>query len=341
MTMSKDGQLFAKRMAILLTAAGVLALGVPQGAKGAKRGFERVEVFPAGKQGAGMRALVKLKDTNTVTVDIDRPDAIVWAAVKIVANKFDQLGRRPVVGINENAHRVQNGAIRTEDLRLSGSLNDWRDEVVTEVVPVNEHTARISVTRKLVEKTLGSNQWSFGGSNGVVERWFITQVLDEVSRTKGQTLKAPDAPVTDAFVAEDNPKDTLVFRGDKTFSASEKGVDLSGQYEWAGDTLQLTSGANRDSAKLAGDILTASNGRRWVRKSSTAQVSASSQGRETIGNAEIIKLVQAHLPDAVIAGKIRGSRCEFDLTTDGLIKLKEAGVSDAVIQAMTEAGANR
>jgi hypothetical protein len=54
-------------------------------------------------------------------------------------------------------------------------------------------------------------------------------------------------------------------------------------------------------------------------------------------NDDIIKLVQAKLPDSVVIAKIKSSSCDFDTSTDGLIKLKQAGVSDSVLQAVVEA----
>ncbi|MEM4203818.1 MAG: hypothetical protein QXS54_07095 [Candidatus Methanomethylicaceae archaeon] len=56
-------------------------------------------------------------------------------------------------------------------------------------------------------------------------------------------------------------------------------------------------------------------------------------------NEDIIKMVQFKLGDAVIISKIKTSTCRFDTSTEALLKLKEAGVSDAVIQAMVEASA--
>lgn len=64
------------------------------------------------------------------------------------------------------------------------------------------------------------------------------------------------------------------------------------------------------------------------------QVEATS---ERLTNVEIVKLTKAKLMDDVIIAKIKASWCSFDLSTDGLIALKEAGVSDRVIQAMMEA----
>jgi len=49
---------------------------------------------------------------------------------------------------------------------------------------------------------------------------------------------------------------------------------------------------------------------------------------------QIIQMMEAKLPDDVIATKIRQSGSTFD--TDALIKAKKAGASDEVIRAMTQ-----
>jgi hypothetical protein len=54
-------------------------------------------------------------------------------------------------------------------------------------------------------------------------------------------------------------------------------------------------------------------------------------------NDDIVKLVQAKLPDSVVLAKIKSSNCDFDTSPDALIKLKRAGVSDSVLQAIVEA----
>lgn len=59
---------------------------------------------------------------------------------------------------------------------------------------------------------------------------------------------------------------------------------------------------------------------------------------QALTNNDIIKLVQAKLPDSLIIDNIHSSACAFDTSPDGLIKLKQAGVSDAVLQAMAFAG---
>jgi hypothetical protein len=58
---------------------------------------------------------------------------------------------------------------------------------------------------------------------------------------------------------------------------------------------------------------------------------------QTFTNDDVIKLVQAQLSESVILAKIKSSTCDFDTNTDALIKLKRAGVSEPVLQAMLDA----
>ncbi|MDO8445545.1 MAG: hypothetical protein Q7T53_05490 [Deltaproteobacteria bacterium] len=60
----------------------------------------------------------------------------------------------------------------------------------------------------------------------------------------------------------------------------------------------------------------------------------SAQDKEVITNNTIIKMVKVKLGEDIIISKIRDSKATFDLSTDGLIKLKTAGVSDNIINAM-------
>src|ERR1035437_8837534 len=62
-------------------------------------------------------------------------------------------------------------------------------------------------------------------------------------------------------------------------------------------------------------------------------------GTAPLSNDEVMKMVQAKLPDAVIVAKVKSSTCKFDTSTDALIGLKSAGVSDAVLEAMAGCGA--
>lgn len=55
-------------------------------------------------------------------------------------------------------------------------------------------------------------------------------------------------------------------------------------------------------------------------------------------NRDVIQLTKAKLSDDVIIAKIKKSKTHFNLSTDGLVALKNAGVSDPVISAMMDAG---
>ncbi len=88
-----------------------------------------------------------------------------------------------------------------------------------------------------------------------------------------------------------------------------------------------------------GDILAIDN-------SSVLQAAqpAPSQPEDTdpsvLTNDKVAKMASFKLGDAVILGKIKASQCNFDTNPDALIKLKQGGVSDTVLQAMIEAGAS-
>lgn len=54
-------------------------------------------------------------------------------------------------------------------------------------------------------------------------------------------------------------------------------------------------------------------------------------------NDEVIMLAKAGLSPSIIVAKIRSEKSNFDLSTDSLIKLKQAGVTDDILAAMLEA----
>jgi hypothetical protein len=58
---------------------------------------------------------------------------------------------------------------------------------------------------------------------------------------------------------------------------------------------------------------------------------------EVLTNSDVLKMAKVKLGDGIIINKIKTSACNFDTSVDALVKLKEAGVSDAVIQAMHDA----
>jgi hypothetical protein len=61
------------------------------------------------------------------------------------------------------------------------------------------------------------------------------------------------------------------------------------------------------------------------------------QKPEVLTNQSIIKMARANVSDDIIIAKIRQSKTRFDLSTDGIVQLKEAGVSDRVLSVMMSA----
>ena len=59
--------------------------------------------------------------------------------------------------------------------------------------------------------------------------------------------------------------------------------------------------------------------------------------QDEMTNDEVISLTKAGLSGSIIVGKIKTSKTSFDMSTDALIKLKQAGVGDDVVGAMLEA----
>ena len=60
----------------------------------------------------------------------------------------------------------------------------------------------------------------------------------------------------------------------------------------------------------------------------------STAGKQIIMNEDVIKLVSAGFTDEIVLLQIKRSICVFDMTTDALIQLREAKVSDEVIKVM-------
>jgi hypothetical protein len=73
-------------------------------------------------------------------------------------------------------------------------------------------------------------------------------------------------------------------------------------------------------------------------KSPKVQNASAQQGaEERLSNKSIIELTKGGLADSVIIKKIKSSKCNFDTSTDALVSLRKAGVSNQVISAMVEA----
>lgn len=70
--------------------------------------------------------------------------------------------------------------------------------------------------------------------------------------------------------------------------------------------------------------------------STLSLIAVSLPAQEVLTNESVVGMVEAGLPEGVIVAKIRSSETKFDLSTDTLITLKRAGVSDNVMMAMIQ-----
>lgn len=67
-----------------------------------------------------------------------------------------------------------------------------------------------------------------------------------------------------------------------------------------------------------------------------AQAQESKPAQEVLSNDSIIQMTKAGLSSTIIINKLRASHTNFDLSIDGLMRLKRERVADDVIQAMQE-----
>src|ERR1700683_5679135 len=58
------------------------------------------------------------------------------------------------------------------------------------------------------------------------------------------------------------------------------------------------------------------------------------RAEQGLTNADIIKMQSAGLSENIILASVNGQPAAYDTSTDGLLALKKAGVSDAVVAAM-------
>lgn len=65
------------------------------------------------------------------------------------------------------------------------------------------------------------------------------------------------------------------------------------------------------------------------------------RAQEVLTNQDVIAMTKAGLDRNVIIGKIRSTPAKFDLSTNGLIELKQANVDDIVVHTMLEANSGK
>src|SRR4051794_41549286 len=66
---------------------------------------------------------------------------------------------------------------------------------------------------------------------------------------------------------------------------------------------------------------------------SALQAQQQSAHQPTMTNADLVKLVQAGVPESAIIASIHSSAAAFDLSSDGMVALHKAGVTEGELQA--------
>ena len=136
-------------------------------------------------------------------------------------------------------------------------------------------------------------------------------------------------------VGVQTPTDQFQLNADYTFSLQEAGQPYRGTFVVNGNTLEINiSDGPKTTATIQGKNLTDSSGQTWVLREQPVQPA----NADVLKNQDVISLVKAGLDDSIIITKIGSSRCLFDTSTDALIRLKQSGVSAAVLKAMMGAG---
>ncbi len=69
-----------------------------------------------------------------------------------------------------------------------------------------------------------------------------------------------------------------------------------------------------------------------------ALMAASLQAQETLTNSDIIHMVEAGFDEATVIQAIEAGKPDFDTSVQGLISLKDAGVSEKIIRTILATG---
>lgn len=178
-----------------------------------------------------------------------------------------------------------------------------------------------------------ANPYTFKIQGGkIYTQGFVWSVRQGDAPAPAASLKLPAT-----YVSAQAATDQLQLNADNSFSLQEAGQAYHGTFAVNGNTLELSiSESNtKTTATLQGNNLTDSSGQTWVLRE---QSSGTPRAGTVLQNEDVIKMAKAGLDDAIIIAKISSSKCQFDTSTDALIRLKQSGVTAAVLKAMVGAG---
>lgn len=141
------------------------------------------------------------------------------------------------------------------------------------------------------------------------------------------------APMIGKYRGQPKASNRIELRSDGTFAVLQNGYNIVGTFAAQADTITLTPSRGREKPRAV------FNGRtlRFLSDGSVYE----KEGQPTKASVvvtvdQVIQMATAKLAEDIILATIRKSSAPFDLSPDALIKLKTAGVSDAVIRAMSQ-----
>lgn len=307
--------------------------------------FKRIEEYPSGEQTKSLIGsfFSGTKDVNAVEHTFDAALYKVWPVLKSVANKFAKISGRLVVGIDEANNLIQNGNI-TQDSMIGSGSGAWMDQIQMKAISTENQT-KVIVSRKVVQREFtGKREWKTQLSNGKIESYLLTQIEDELNNSDS-TQNLDNISINNSNIGKITPgkyfqKDNKIYcielKPDGTFITQEREiVGYTGTYNITNNELTCIISNSNLGLKFTinGDTLTTNDGKTYIKANNDSQENKSA---ETLTNEDIVKMVKAKLSNKIIIAKIHKAECKFDTTTDVLIKLKQSGVNDEIIQVMTE-----
>ncbi|HEY6802924.1 MAG TPA: hypothetical protein VI306_05025 [Pyrinomonadaceae bacterium] len=296
---------------------------------------------------------------NWVNVQLEKQEAAATSNTEFQSPLRAEKGNQFYFGLKNGGPLTFVSTAVSNDAHVSGSFlagftgkNLYTKVVLSAVIQDKDMaTLRDNLTRNQIDAVRivvagdAVIQASVSDKDGVklMEKFgCFYQALDK----KGIDLTAPDPPpvapsdpsISGRYIRRNKASDYIVLKPDGTFSLEFNGAGYGGNYKVQGDTLSTqVSHGSASTARVNGNTLMFSDGNVYERQAEGQKAEpqkATAAAQLTID--QIIQMVAAKLPDDVIIATIRKSGSTFDLTPDALIKLKTAGVSDAVLRAMMQ-----
>jgi hypothetical protein len=223
-----------------------------------------------------------------------------------------------------NRQEVMNAMYQDAVAKVMRLISPW-DEVVQITVYDDDDAAKFRLKPMVEQMKRGDLRGAAEGLQSVIDEGGGPKTTDK-DRARayydlGIALMYSDQldrslPLLDKAQSFD-PKDTIIQEGVATARRMSALRDEQRRLEASAVVL----GAPAQGAARAGSA-----------------AAATSSGDPEMTNADVIELVRAKMSDSVILAKIKSSRTKFDTSTKALIALKQAGASEAVVLAVTNAG---